>query len=137
LEGIKLVLQLVFGLVLFAGILYLSYAATKYLAKRLSPDGRSGHNMKIIESLAIGKDSCLLIVKAGEKILLLGKTAGSISLVSELSADEIATAQETSAQSGQQMTFAEALKINIAKRMGKEDKVNSFEEEKDDKKENS
>ena len=48
-----------------------------------------------------------------------------------------ATAQETSAQSGQQMTFAEALKINIAKRMGKEDKVNSFEEEKDDKKENS
>jgi len=93
--------------------------------------------MKIIESLAIGKDSCLLIVKAGEKILLLGKTAGSISLVSELSADEIATAQETSAQSGQQMTFAEALKINIAKRMGKEDKVNSFEEEKDDKKENS
>jgi flagellar biogenesis protein FliO len=81
LEGIKLVLQLVFGLVLFAGILYLSYAATKYLAKRLSPDGRSGRNMKIIESLAIGKDSCLLIVKAGEKILLLGKTAGSISLV--------------------------------------------------------
>lgn len=136
-EGIKLVLQLVFGLVLFVGILYLSYAATKYLAKRLSPDGRSGRNMKIIESLAIGKDSCLLIVKAGEKILLLGKTAGSISLVSELSADEIATAQETSAQSGQQMTFAEALKINIAKRMGKEDKVNSFEEEKDDKKENS
>lgn len=130
-------LQLVFGLVLFAGILYLSYAATKYLVKRLSPDGRSGRNMKIIESLAIGKDSCLLIVKAGEKILLLGKTAGSISLVSELSADEIATAQETSAQSGQQMTFAEALKINIAKRMGKEDKVNSFEEEKDDKKENS
>ena len=53
-EGIKLVLQLVFGLVLFAGILYLSYAATKYLAKRLSPDGRSGRNMKIIESLAIG-----------------------------------------------------------------------------------
>ena len=115
-EGIKLVLQLVFGLVLFVGILYLSYAATKYLAKRLSPDGRSGRNMKIIESLAIGKDSCLLIVKAGEKILLLGKTAGSISLVSELSADEIATAQETSAQSGQQMTFAEALKINIAKK---------------------
>ena len=73
-EGIKLVLQLVFGLVLFAGILYLSYAATKYLAKRLSPDGRSGRNMKIIESLAIGKDSCLLIVKAGEKILLLGNS---------------------------------------------------------------
>jgi len=135
LEGIKLVFQLVFGLALFVGILYLSYAATKHLAMRLSPDGRSGKNMKIIESLAISKDSCLLIVKAGEKYLLLGKTTGSISLVSELTAEEISSAQEKSSQSGQQMSFAEALKINIAKRMGKEDKINSFEEDKNDKKE--
>ena len=134
-ETVKIIFDAIVGLALFAGILYLSYVATKYLANRLSPTGRGGKNLKVVETLGISKDTSLLIVKAGEKMLLIGTTANSVSLVTELSPDELDFSDEK--QAPQTMSFAEALKININKRIGKEQKKNCFEEDKNDKKSDS
>ena len=68
-------------------------------------------------------------------MLLIGTTANSVSLVTELSPDELDFSDEK--QAPQTMSFAEALKININKRIGKEQKKNSFEEDKNDKKSDS
>lgn len=118
-DGIKLVFSALLGLVIFAGILYLAYVSTKFIGSRYSLGGKGGKNLKIIESLAIGKESRLAIVKAGEKYLLLGITPHSISNVAELSEEEIKAAETQNSQPAEGMSFAEALKINLSKAVGK------------------
>ena len=111
-EGVKLIFQLIFGLILFVSILYLSYVATKGISKKLSLNGRGGKNLKIIESVSVGRESSMLLVKAGEKILVVGATSHSLTLISELSPDEI-NEEDVSVLSGtgNTMDFSEALKI--------------------------
>lgn len=45
--------------------------------------------MKILETLSIGKDSSLILVKVGNKNLLIGSTPHSVNIVDQLSDDEI------------------------------------------------
>lgn len=118
-DSVKLILNALFGLAIFCGILYLAYLSTKYIAKRYSFGGSTKGNLKILETVSVGKDSRLCIVKAGEKYLLVGISSHNISLVSELSEEELNIGEENS--SGENtMSFSEALKINLAKKFGKE-----------------
>lgn len=137
-EGVKLIFQLIFGLILFVGILYLSYVATKGISKKLSLNGRGGKNLKIIESVSVGRESSMLLVKAGEKILVVGATSHSLTLISELSPDEI-NEEDVSVLSGtgNTMDFSEALKINISKLLNKDNSRKVREEDKNDKKPDS
>ena len=137
-EGVKLIFQLIFGLILFVGILYLSYIATKGISKKLSINGRGGKNLKIIESVSVGRESSMLLVKAGEKVLVVGATSHSLTLISELTPDEI-TEEDASLLSGtgNTMDFSEALKINISKLLNKDNSRKVHEEDKNDKKHDS
>lgn len=137
-DGIKLVLNAVLGLALFIGILYLAYISTKYIGKKYSINARGGKNLQIIETLSAGKDSRLVIAKAGNKILLLGMTAQNISLLKELDEDDIQLADEvaTEKNTGETMSFAEALKINVAKKFGKDTAPKNKTEVKNNDKEN-
>lgn len=118
-ETLKLLLNALFGLALFAVIMYLAYLATKYVGKRYSSGGaKGGKNLEILEAAAVGKDSRLAIAKAGEKYLLIGITPQSISLISELSPEELDYRSQQD-QLPETMTFAQALKINLAEKFGK------------------
>lgn len=134
--GIKLVIQLILGLAMFAGVLWLSYAATKNISKRLSLNGKGGQNLKIIESVSTGRESSLMIVKAGRKYLLVGMTSGSMTLISELSSDDIES-PESMQETAETMDFSEALKINIARIMNKKNNGKIQKEEKNDEKQDS
>lgn len=119
-DGVKLVLNALIGLAVFCGILYLAYVSTKYIGKRYSLSGKGNGNLKILDSISLGKDSRLCIVKAGQKYLLLGITQHNISLVSELAEEELELYREDLSETGG-MSFSQALKINLAKKFGKED----------------
>lgn len=119
-DGVKLVLNALIGLAVFCGILYLAYVSTKYIGKRYSLSGKGNGNLKILDSISFGKDSRLCIVKAGQKYLLLGITQHNISLVSELAEEELELYREDLSETGG-MSFSQALKINLAKKFGKED----------------
>jgi flagellar protein FliO/FliZ len=63
-----------------AVILSAAYYATKYLARKgLSPT--KNKNLKIVETIPLGIDKSLLLVKVGEQYLLLGNTQKGIAML--------------------------------------------------------
>ena len=79
----KEILSVIVILLLFVGILYLAYITTKFIGKRYSVKGKSFNNMKILDTASIGQDRQLMIVKAAERVFLIGVTSNQISLISE------------------------------------------------------
>lgn len=84
----------IYGILYFlfmsAVILGAAYFATKYLARRGL--NRSGNkNLKIIESVSLGIDRSLLLVKVGEQYLLLGSTQKNITMLSEIDSEKLST----------------------------------------------
>ena len=68
---VKSVFSLIFGLILFAGILYLAYISTKLIGKRYMLSGKGGRNLKILETVSVGRDMTIAIARAGERIFVV------------------------------------------------------------------
>ena len=131
---VKSVFSLIFGLILFAGILYLAYISTKLIGKRYMLSGRGGKNLKILESVSVGRDMTIAIARAGERIFLVGITPGRINLLSELKEDDLLTPYSEEAnelQKGSSISFADALKYNINKKLGKEPDLSDYTKKED------
>lgn len=95
----------------------------KWLTGKVSFKGNGG--MKIISALSLGQDRTLYAVEAGSRKLLIGASGGSISLICELSEEDMALLKGampiTSAPNGdmQGKSFSEVLRHNM-KKMGGE-----------------
>ncbi|MHB1392444.1 MAG: flagellar biosynthetic protein FliO [Clostridia bacterium] len=77
----------IYGILYFlfmsAVILGAAYYATKYLARKgLNP--AKNKNLKILETVPLGIDKSLLLVKVGEQYLLLGSTQKEITMLTEV-----------------------------------------------------
>lgn len=107
-DFLKDVLTVLIVLAMFVGILYLAYITTKFIGKRYSVNGKSFKNLKVIETIAVGPDRQLMIVKTAGKYLLLGATPQNISLITEL--DQRQITDMVSDEVTQPMSFTEALK---------------------------
>lgn len=75
----------VFGtLVLIVAVFVGAYWFTKFLAKRNRfKQVGSSKKIKILEQMAVGPDRMLLVVKTGEKVMMLGVTAQQVTLIKE------------------------------------------------------
>ncbi|MGP1612548.1 MAG: FliO/MopB family protein [Catonella sp.] len=79
----------IFGmLVAFAVILAAAYFVSKYFGK-YALKTRENSNIRVIETNRIAADKYLQIIEAGGKYFLIGISKSNISLISELSADQI------------------------------------------------
>lgn len=83
----------IYGILYFifmtAVILGAAYYVTRFIAKR--GFGMSGNkNIKVVESINLGIDKSLLLVKVGEQYMLLGSTQRSLSLLAEIDKDKLA-----------------------------------------------
>lgn len=65
-------------------ILYLAYISTKFIGKRYAVKSGGSKKIKILDSVSVGKDGSIMIVRAGEKVFLVGAASGGINLISEL-----------------------------------------------------
>lgn len=132
---VKSVFSLIFGLILFAGILYLAYISTKLIGKRYMLNGKGGKNLKILETVSVGRDMTIAIARAGERIFLVGITPDRINLLSELREEELLTPYDEQSDSDKlqkgSISFADALKYNINKKLGKDTDLNDYIKEKD------
>lgn len=79
--------QFFFTIIVIIIVLYLAYLATKFFARSRLPG--KGSNFEIIDSLPLGQQSMMTIVKAGGKYLLVGVTKESVSLLAELDGEDI------------------------------------------------
>lgn len=71
----------------FVFVLILSYYTTKLLGKKLT-GGTKNKFMKIIETLPLGMDRCLYLVRAGNKHFLFYSNKRELNMVSEIDIDE-------------------------------------------------
>ncbi len=93
------------------GVLVLAWLFTRYLAGHAPGlggflPGKSG-KLRLLERLPLGREQSLVMVRAGETVLLLGVTGREISLLRELSAEE-AEAWDSAAQTASPAAGAEA-----------------------------
>ena len=108
--------------VIVACIIYLSYLASKYLSKGMGRSGSSRY-MRMIDQLTLGQDRHIAVIQVGGKYLLIGVTAGQISILSEVKDEELfPLAPEEEGGGSQPMDFRKMLgKLNdLGKRGGKD-----------------
>jgi len=67
-----------------------AYYATRFIGKHNSMQGSSSREMRVIDRLTLGRDQHLLIVEAGDKVLLLGVSPQRIDNLAELSKETFA-----------------------------------------------
>ena len=113
---------LIGALAAVSAVLALAWIATRCLAMRL-PAARfsaaGAGRLRLVERLPLGREEYLAVVRAGETVLLLGVSAGQITLLKELSADE--AAQWTAEPAGAQpMPFREVLRQVLQKNQKQE-----------------
>lgn len=80
-------LQIILFLLGFGAILFLTYVTTRYIAGKT---GRAlkGRNIQIIETVSLGLDKRIHLVKAGNRYILISSTSKHIGFLSEVGMDE-------------------------------------------------
>ena len=79
-------------------ILGAAYYVTKYLARKgLNP--ANNKNLKIIETVNLGIDKSILLVKVGEQYLLLGSTQKNITLLTAVEQEKLKISNTSEAYS--------------------------------------
>ena len=81
-------LSVIGTIVLMIAVFVAAYFVSKYVGKHYKPNYGFSKNISVIDSTAIGKDRSLLLVKVGEKNLLIGSTPNEITLLSEFPAEQ-------------------------------------------------
>lgn len=71
----------------FGSIVFLAFITTRYIGTRASKS-MLGKHITIIETVSLGMDKRLHLVKAGEQYVLLASTSKSVEFISEIKLDE-------------------------------------------------
>lgn len=90
--------SLVIGLLGFVVIIFLALYTTKFIGKKYNFRNNKSKNLKLIETLTLGQDKCIIIVKATDKYLLLGVTSQNISVLQEINPESLDISLEQNIQ---------------------------------------
>ncbi|MBQ9982311.1 MAG: flagellar biosynthetic protein FliO [Oscillospiraceae bacterium] len=117
-------------LIIFVVILYLAYITTKMLGKRYSLGNTGNKNLKIIDSMHIGQDKMLMIVKSGNKTVLIGVTKDHMEYICDVDESKLVFSTDTANENGV-TDFAQILKKTAAEKFNfnKKSKENKNEKE--------
>ena len=90
LDGLSSLFSLIWLLVCVLAVVVLAYLFTRYVAGRGGAMGMAGgsERFKVLSRLSLGREQSAVLVKAGEKYLLLGVTASEITVLKELTRSE-------------------------------------------------
>lgn len=81
------VLMILGLLIVFGAVLFVAWLTTKFLGKKLAGSSKN-KTMKVVESLQIGLDRCLYLIKVANRYFLFNASKKSLDLVSEIYIDE-------------------------------------------------
>ena len=68
-----------------------AYMFTRWAGRNLNGGlltGRGGGRIQVLDRAVLGRDQALLVVRAGERYLLLGSTPAGVTILAELSQEE-------------------------------------------------
>ncbi|MDR1440666.1 MAG: flagellar biosynthetic protein FliO [Clostridiales bacterium] len=100
--------------IVFCCILFLAYIVSKLVGKRAQQHGRSRH-IEVVDSLFVGADAQLVIVRAADEYFLISKSAKRLEMLAKLdiAAEEAAALAGAEAGAG----FAESFKSLLEKKL--------------------
>lgn len=109
-------------LVCVVAVIGLAYWFTKFVAGRglIPGTGRQqgGKQMEILSQQTLGKDQRIAVVRVGTRYFLVGIAAHNVSMLAELTEEDIAAAQEPAeVPEGGQISFREALDVVVKKKL--------------------
>ena len=81
------ILQLLFVVFVFVGVLALAIFATRFLAS--GKVIKRGTNMEVIESISLGAQTMMQIVRVGGKYLVIGVTKENITFLTEVDEGDV------------------------------------------------
>ena len=112
LDGLSSLFSLIWLLVCVLVIIVLAFLFTRYVAGRGGMIGMSGgsERFKVLARLSLGREQSAVLVKAGEKYLLLGVTPSEITVLKELTQEEAETVYAQSPDQPAPPSFGEALR---------------------------
>jgi len=93
------ILKLILFLLGFCALLFLAYVTTRYIAQKQMRTMQS-KNISVIETVMLGGDKKLHLVKAGNKYILIASTTKSVEFLTSVELDKTA-ADETDAASSE------------------------------------
>lgn len=85
--------SILWGLILFGSILFLAYVSTKFLGTKISAKMRGKH-IKIVDSLALGFDKQIYLIKVGEQFFLASSSNKAINFLIGMDKDSIKISDE-------------------------------------------
>lgn len=86
-SAISMIGQLIFLILVFAGVIILAYYSTKWVAS--AKTSRRSGNLNVIESMSVGHQGAVQIIRAGKKYFLIGITKEKVTLLSEIDENDI------------------------------------------------
>jgi flagellar protein FliO/FliZ len=86
--GISSILNTFAILFIFCAVLFLSYVASRFLGIKAGKMLK-GKNINIVESIALGLDKQLHLVKVGEKFILIATSGKNIQMLTEITPQEM------------------------------------------------
>ena len=112
LDGLSSLVSLIWLLVCVLAIVVLAFLFTKYVAGRGGTVGASGGSkrFKVLARLPLGREQSAVLVKAGEKYLLLGVTASQVTVLKELTPEEAEAVYALPPDQPPPPSFGEALR---------------------------
>ena len=92
-------------LILFLFVLVITYVVTRWVSG-IQKMQMTGKNMELVETMRISNSKYLQIVRTGEKYLVVAVCKDTVTMLTELSADEISLGSEVEENS---LSFREIL----------------------------
>lgn len=83
-------MDVLYVLLALGSILFLAYVTTKYIGGKSKKASR-GNYIQVIETVSLGLDKQLMLVKAGEQFVLLSSSGKNIQFLSNIKLDEYET----------------------------------------------
>ena len=112
LDGLSSLFSLIWLLVCVLVVVVLAWLVTRYVAGRGGTIGMSNgsERFRVLSRLPLGREQSAVLVKAGEKYLLLGVTPSGISLLKELTPEEAEAVYALPPDQPSPPSFGEALR---------------------------
>jgi len=102
--GIDAILKIILFLIGFSALLFLTYVTTRYIGRR-QVRSMMGRNISIIETVMLGPDKRLHLVRAGKSYVLIATTAKSVEYLTTVELDEDAEATAAEEDNGTRFDF--------------------------------
>ncbi|ABP66875.1 hypothetical protein Csac_1272 [Caldicellulosiruptor saccharolyticus DSM 8903] len=116
----ELVLRIIVSLFAISVLIYLTYFVLKIFSKKTL--FKKGEFIRIVDILPLSSDSMLILIKVGQKYILLGKTQRSITFLKEFEKSEFPEAEEVS----EEASFKKIFNSKFESSFGLKDKVLSL-----------